>query len=77
MLNTSTGRTLPRAAGGPDAVLDHFDGQTWKDRPGTPDLLAWCVRRCEVGLSDTLYWDYFGFKLYDYRAWRTSDFGTC
>ncbi|TFY61026.1 hypothetical protein EVJ58_g4768 [Rhodofomes roseus] len=47
MLNTSTGRILPRAAGGPDAVLDHFDNQTWKDRPGTIDLLAWCARHCE------------------------------
>ncbi|KZT74537.1 hypothetical protein DAEQUDRAFT_682559 [Daedalea quercina L-15889] len=55
MLNTSTGRTLPRAAGGPDAVLDHFDGQTWKDRPGTVDLLTWCIRHCESVAYEKLW----------------------
>ncbi|KAH9938718.1 uncharacterized protein B0H18DRAFT_1081270 [Fomitopsis serialis] len=55
MLNTATGRTLPRAAGGPDAVLDHFDGQTWKDRPGMIDLLAWCVRHCESVAYEKLW----------------------
>jgi len=48
-LNTSTGRTLPRPAGGPLAGLDHLEGQTWKAHPGVVQLVSWCVRHCEVG----------------------------
>ncbi|KAH9950053.1 hypothetical protein B0H21DRAFT_724540 [Amylocystis lapponica] len=54
-LSASTGRTLPRPAGGPHASLDHFQGQLWKTRPGIANLISWCVRRMETTSYERLW----------------------
>ncbi|EGO01505.1 hypothetical protein SERLA73DRAFT_103331 [Serpula lacrymans var. lacrymans S7.3] len=41
-LNESTGRKLPRAAGGPMASQDYYEGQTWKSYPGIFNVASWC-----------------------------------
>lgn len=47
MINTETGRKLPRPAGGEDAIYP-TEHQLWKDQPGTIDLLIWCVTSLHV-----------------------------
>lgn len=47
-LNVSTGRKLPRAAGGPMATQDYYEGQTWKMHPAAPNVISWCVSHIEV-----------------------------
>ncbi|KAL0581203.1 hypothetical protein V5O48_000791 [Marasmius crinis-equi] len=47
-LNMSTGRKLPRPAGGPMASQDFYESQTWKDNPAAPALVSWCVRHIKV-----------------------------
>ena len=47
MINTETGRKLPRPAGGEDAIYP-IERQPWKGRPGTVDLLMWCVTSLRV-----------------------------
>lgn len=51
MVNMETGRKLPRPAGGEDAIYP-MEHQPWKDRPGTIDLLMWCVTSLHVRPSD-------------------------
>ncbi|KAJ7265856.1 hypothetical protein B0H12DRAFT_173170 [Mycena haematopus] len=43
-INLETGRKLARPAGGPAASQDFYDSQTWKDHPGSSNVLLWCVR---------------------------------
>jgi hypothetical protein len=50
-LNVSTGRKLSRPAGGPMARQDYYEGQTWKNYPGAPIALSWCVRQVKVHTS--------------------------
>jgi hypothetical protein len=50
-LNLSTGRKLPRMAGGPMASQDYYEAQTWKSHLGLPSVLSWCVRNAKVLLS--------------------------
>src|ERR1700722_18791928 len=47
-LNLSTGRTLPRPAGGPMASQDYYQSQTWKTHPGSANVVSWCVRKTNV-----------------------------
>ncbi|PCH41573.1 hypothetical protein WOLCODRAFT_163213 [Wolfiporia cocos MD-104 SS10] len=54
-LNPSSGRTLPRPAGGPLAQSSHLEGQVWKEHPGIADLVSWCVQRCESNLYEKLW----------------------
>ncbi|OSX60573.1 hypothetical protein POSPLADRAFT_1047984 [Postia placenta MAD-698-R-SB12] len=54
-LNPSTGRILPRSAGGPSARLDYMEGQTWKSHPGTVYLVTWCVRHCTSAAYEKLW----------------------
>jgi len=51
MINTETGRKLPRPAGGEDAIYP-MKHQPWKDQPGIVNLLIWCVTSLHVCLSD-------------------------
>jgi len=48
LLNVSTGRRLPRVAGGLMATQDFYDDQTWKSSPGISNLVSWCVRHLPV-----------------------------
>lgn len=50
-VNLSTGRKVPRPAGGPGSYQDHFENQLWKDNLGTVDVLLWCLRHTEVCLA--------------------------
>ncbi|KAI5124880.1 hypothetical protein M0805_007310 [Coniferiporia weirii] len=43
-LNLSTGRALPRTAGGPMASQDYYDEQTWKNSLGLSNVVSWCIR---------------------------------
>ncbi|KAK0467886.1 uncharacterized protein EV420DRAFT_433076 [Desarmillaria tabescens] len=43
-LNLSTGRKLPRLAGGPMASQDYYEEQTWKEHPETASLVSFVVR---------------------------------
>jgi hypothetical protein len=52
-LNFSTGRKLPRLAGGPMASQDYYEGQTWKLHPGAPNLVLWCVGHTQVNRNFT------------------------
>ncbi|KAI0922004.1 hypothetical protein AcW1_004169 [Taiwanofungus camphoratus] len=54
-INLSTGRILARSAGGPLASLDHLEGQTWKTRPGSANIVSWCVRHLEVAAYERLW----------------------
>ena len=47
-LNLQSGRKLPRPAGGPMASQDFYEGQSWKNQPGTLNLVSWCVRNLRV-----------------------------
>ena len=49
-LSTSTGRTLHRGAGGPMATQDYYNEQSWKSRPGTDNVIAWCIGNLPVSL---------------------------
>jgi hypothetical protein len=53
MINTETGRKLPRPAGGEDAIYP-MENQPWKDQPETVDLLMWCVTSLHVCPCDGL-----------------------
>ncbi|KAF8963411.1 hypothetical protein BDZ97DRAFT_1919843 [Flammula alnicola] len=46
-LHAETGRKLARAAGGPMAMQDYYDGQTWKQYLGVGKVVLWCVRYAE------------------------------
>lgn len=48
-LNLSTGRRLPENAAGSMASQDYYDGQVWKQHPGAPNVVSWCVRNTRVG----------------------------
>ncbi|KAK0191366.1 hypothetical protein F5146DRAFT_1048368 [Armillaria mellea] len=43
-LNLSTGRKLPRLAGGPMASQDYYEEQTWKEHPETTSLVLFVVK---------------------------------
>ncbi|PBL02090.1 hypothetical protein ARMGADRAFT_1071590 [Armillaria gallica] len=43
-LNLSTGRKLPRLAGGPMASQDYYEEQTWKEHPETASLVLFVVK---------------------------------
>ena len=47
-VNASTGRVLPRSAGGTAAYQDYFEGQVWKRHPGASNVIDWCVIHIEV-----------------------------
>ena len=47
-VNLSTGRKMPRPAGGSAAFHDHFERQVWKERLGIVETLSWCVRHTQV-----------------------------
>ncbi|KAF7433614.1 hypothetical protein PC9H_005575 [Pleurotus ostreatus] len=55
LLHTSTGRKLPRPAGGPLASSDYYESQSWKDHPGAPNLVSWCVRHIPNDYWDELW----------------------
>ncbi|KAK7471096.1 hypothetical protein VKT23_002511 [Stygiomarasmius scandens] len=55
-LNLSTGRTLPRPAGGPMATQDFFEGQVWKKSAGASNLVAWCVKHIKSEDYDRLWY---------------------
>ncbi|KZS97628.1 hypothetical protein SISNIDRAFT_472591 [Sistotremastrum niveocremeum HHB9708] len=44
MLDTETGRKLPRTAGGSLATQDFYEHQRWKSKPWVADLVSWCIR---------------------------------
>lgn len=49
-VDTTTGRKLARAAGGPHAAHDHFEDQAWKSKNarGAIGALYWCVQNTSV-----------------------------
>jgi hypothetical protein len=47
-LNLSTGRKLSRMAGGPLASQDLYEAQAWKEYPGVPNIVSWCVKNMQV-----------------------------
>jgi hypothetical protein len=47
-LNLSTGRKLPRLAGGPLGSNDYYESQPWKKYPGVANSVSWCVRHTNV-----------------------------
>ncbi len=47
-LNLSTGRRLARPAGGPMNTQDFFEGQTWKEHPGTAEVVLYVVQNLKV-----------------------------
>ena len=49
-LHSNTGRKLARAAGGPMAMQDYYDGQRWKEYPGIGKVCFWCVCHVQVRL---------------------------
>ena len=48
-VNASTGRVLPRSAGGDAGFQDHYEGQVWKQRPGIANVLDWCIGHIKAG----------------------------
>ncbi|GBE79126.1 hypothetical protein SCP_0203230 [Sparassis crispa] len=54
-LNPSTGRTLPRPAGGSLAQQDYYEGQVWKTNPGLVNLVSWCVKHTESEVYERLW----------------------
>lgn len=54
-LNLSTGRKLPRSAGGSSSAHDYYNEQNWKDYPGTANVVAWCLRSTPVCSHLSLY----------------------
>jgi hypothetical protein len=49
-VNASTGRILPRSAGGEAGFQDHYEGQVWKEHPAVTNVLDWCIKHIQVGL---------------------------
>lgn len=47
-LNLSTGRKMASPAGGFMASQDYYEGQAWKNEPGSSYLVSWCVRNTKV-----------------------------
>ncbi|KAF8727812.1 hypothetical protein AX14_006966 [Amanita brunnescens Koide BX004] len=43
-INSTTGRKLPRPAGGPSASQDFYDSQGWKEHPGIENVIQWCLK---------------------------------
>ncbi|KAK2462336.1 hypothetical protein APHAL10511_005642 [Amanita phalloides] len=43
-INPTTGRKLPRPAGGPLASQDFYDSQRWKEHPGIGNVILWCLK---------------------------------
>ncbi|KIP09815.1 hypothetical protein PHLGIDRAFT_34198 [Phlebiopsis gigantea 11061_1 CR5-6] len=54
-VNASTGRVLPRSAGGTSAYQDHYEGQVWKRHPGVLNVIDWCVT-CIEGTAYERIW---------------------
>ncbi|KAF7799085.1 hypothetical protein EIP86_010315 [Pleurotus ostreatoroseus] len=54
-VHLSTGRRLARPAGGRAGVLDYYEAQAWKRRPGAPNVLAWCVRHIEGTMYERVW----------------------
>jgi Tti2 family len=52
-INLSTGRKLPRPAGGPMASQDYYEGQKWKAHPGVEYLVLWCVQQIQVRIRES------------------------
>lgn len=50
LLNTTTGRKLPRPAGGTLATHDFYAEQTWKETVGIHNIVLWCIRHLNVCL---------------------------
>ncbi|KIY45969.1 hypothetical protein FISHEDRAFT_48262 [Fistulina hepatica ATCC 64428] len=49
------GRSLPRVAGGADAVQDVFECQKWKTHPGVSNVLLWCVEHIDDSHYERLW----------------------
>ncbi|KAJ6627433.1 hypothetical protein B0H10DRAFT_1994498 [Mycena sp. CBHHK59/15] len=54
-LNLETGRKLARPAGGPMASQDFYDSQTWKDYPGSSNIVLWCLRNMPSNAYEGLW----------------------
>lgn len=50
-VNLSSGRKLPRLAGGQSAAFDFIEEQVWKTRPEVGVLVRWCVENLEVSCT--------------------------
>ena len=50
-INPTTGRKLPRPAGGPLASQDFYDEQIWKEHPGIDNVIRWCLKHIDVSTS--------------------------
>ncbi|KAG1859001.1 hypothetical protein DFJ58DRAFT_726458 [Suillus subalutaceus] len=50
-LNLQTGRKLPRPADTQDA----YEGQVWKTRIGTENVLGWCLRNIEASTYESVW----------------------
>ncbi|PFH50332.1 hypothetical protein AMATHDRAFT_85853 [Amanita thiersii Skay4041] len=46
-INPTTGRKLPRPAGGPLASQDFYEEQHWKEHPGIGNVMLWCVQHIQ------------------------------
>jgi hypothetical protein len=73
-LNLSTGRKLPRMAGGPLASQDLYEAQTWKEYPGVPNIVSWCVQNMQVRVLD-IFWSKITEKMQLMRVITMNAFG--
>ena len=53
-INPTTGRKLPRPAGGPLASQDFYDSQRWKEHPGIDNVIRWCLKHIDVSTPSPL-----------------------
>ncbi|KAI0069244.1 hypothetical protein BV25DRAFT_1926578 [Artomyces pyxidatus] len=56
LLNSNTGRKMPRAAGGLMATQDAYEGQAWKEHPGIANVLLWCLQRIDTDAYERLWY---------------------
>ncbi|KAF9004777.1 hypothetical protein BDQ17DRAFT_1424610 [Cyathus striatus] len=54
-LSRTTARALPRAAGGPGAAQDYYEGQLWKEYPGLGQVLHWCIEHIPTEKYEELW----------------------
>lgn len=50
-IQTTTGRALPRGAGGAMAAQDQYNEQPWKEYPSVDGTVSWCISRTTVRTS--------------------------
>jgi len=54
-IQTSTGRALPRGAGGAMAAQDQYNEQPWKGYPSVDGTVSWCISRTTSSSFESLW----------------------